>query len=39
MLRRLGCDEAQGFHLHRPMTAETLAELLQPGPLQLTQAA
>ena len=39
MLRRLGCDEAQGFHLHRPMTAETLAALLQPGPLQLTQAA
>ncbi len=31
MLRRLGCDEAQGFLLGRPMPAEDLARRLDPG--------
>ena len=39
MLRDLGCDEAQGFHLHRPLPAEKLSALLQQAPLLLTQAA
>jgi EAL domain-containing protein (putative c-di-GMP-specific phosphodiesterase class I) len=39
MLRDLGCDEAQGFHLHRPLPAEELSALLQQVPLLLTQAA
>ena len=39
MLRGLGCDEAQGFHLHRPLPAEKLSALLQQVPLLLTQAA
>jgi len=32
-LRRYGCDEAQGFHLSRPLDPEAFAELLaQDGP-------
>jgi EAL domain-containing protein (putative c-di-GMP-specific phosphodiesterase class I) len=29
-LVRLGCDAAQGYHLHRPAPAEGLADLLDP---------
>ncbi len=30
-LRRHGCDELQGFHVHRPMPPEELADLLRSG--------
>ena len=36
LLRRFGCDEAQGYHFARPMTAQALADLLARGqPFQL----
>ena len=38
-VKSCGCDEAQGFHLHRPLPAEELSALLQQVPLLLTQAA
>jgi diguanylate cyclase (GGDEF)-like protein/PAS domain S-box-containing protein len=28
-IRELGCERAQGFHLHRPMTAEQVEEMLR----------
>jgi EAL domain-containing protein (putative c-di-GMP-specific phosphodiesterase class I) len=30
-LRHHGCDELQGFHVHRPMPPDELAELLRSG--------
>ncbi len=32
LLRRFGCDEAQGYHFARPMPAQALADLLARGP-------
>ena len=32
LLRRLGCDYAQGYHLARPLPVDQLAPLLEAGP-------
>jgi EAL domain-containing protein (putative c-di-GMP-specific phosphodiesterase class I) len=32
LLRDMGCDTAQGYHIGRPMTAEALAEYLAERP-------
>jgi diguanylate cyclase (GGDEF)-like protein len=31
-LRKLGCDDCQGFHVHQPLPAATLEKLLTPKP-------
>ena len=38
-LQRLGCDEAQGFLLGRPVAAAEMARLLRPAALGAAQAA
>ncbi len=38
-LLRLGCDEGQGFHLHRPQTPTALSSLLQRLVTQATSTA
>ena len=36
LLRDLGCDLVQGYLLHRPMTADSIAALLAPSTVQST---
>jgi diguanylate cyclase (GGDEF)-like protein len=31
-LRNLGCDDCQGYHIHQPLPAATLAKVLAPKP-------
>jgi EAL domain-containing protein (putative c-di-GMP-specific phosphodiesterase class I) len=38
-LRRLGCDEGQGFLFWRPMTARAVDELLAEASMSLVAAA
>ena len=38
-LKRLGCDELQGYLVSKPMAFEQLAELLQRGGLLRTEEA
>ena len=37
-LRTVGCDLAQGYHLHEPLSADTITELLQAGRATATPA-
>jgi len=39
MLRRLGCDEAQGYMLGRPVAADEMALRLAPAPRRDASAA
>jgi EAL domain-containing protein (putative c-di-GMP-specific phosphodiesterase class I) len=32
LLRKMGCDMAQGFHFTRPVSAEGMAEILRRQP-------
>ena len=38
-LSRLGCDDVQGFHFSRPVSAEAITAMLTSGPGWLTAAA
>lgn len=37
-LRTVGCDLAQGYHLHEPLSADTITELLHAGRANATPA-
>jgi diguanylate cyclase (GGDEF)-like protein len=38
VLRSLGSDVNQGFYLHKPMSSEAVGDLLQRGPLGISEA-